>query len=171
MGSNINTSAKDRIYFYGKNGVCEYHCLKSRRGESCQKGWELFLWTKLFSVIHCYLREDYINFYNIVTCRPFLGNNSVQNTLPWKWIPGDRLGMECVSESADFQQRHFWSVKIQQMFPRIWTSSQHFPWLPLDCISGRADKNSDKNTYKRQTRPQTTDLSSCQRGHPTWTGQ
>jgi hypothetical protein len=26
-----------------------------------------------------------------VTYRPFLGNNSVQNTFPWKSIPGDQL--------------------------------------------------------------------------------
>jgi hypothetical protein len=28
---------------------------------------------------------------NTVTCRPFLGNNSVQNTFPWRWIPGYSL--------------------------------------------------------------------------------
>jgi hypothetical protein len=27
----------------------------------------------------------------IVTCRPFLGNNSVQNAFPWRWIPGNQL--------------------------------------------------------------------------------
>jgi hypothetical protein len=90
---------------------------------------------------------------NIVIGKAFPGNKSVQHTTPWRWIPGDRLGTERVSVSTNIQQTLFrvnehptnafpCQTKIQQRVPRIRTSNQHFPWLPLDYISGRVERNS-----------------------------
>jgi hypothetical protein len=44
---------------------------------------------------------------NTVTCRPFLGYNTVQHTVSWRRNPRHRLGTERISVSRDIQLTHF----------------------------------------------------------------
>jgi hypothetical protein len=68
---------------------------------------------------------------DIVTCKPFLGTNSIQNTFPWRWI----------SKTDSVQNSFLCQLTLNKGFCVNKPTNKHIPRLLPDYVRGCADKN------------------------------